>query len=72
MNRETRMRAKALLSDETYKSAVAALKERANKELLNAKTPEEREEKWRDYQALSRVMVEVAKWAAEAKTQADR
>ena len=66
---EVRMRAAALIGEPLYKDAAAFLMERANKELLNATTPEDREAKWREYHALKDVVGQIAKWAAEAKTQ---
>ena len=65
---EVKDRARALKGEPLYDDAVLFLKERATTELLNAKTPEEREEKWRDYHAFARVAGLIAKWAAEAKT----
>ena len=66
---DVRMRASALESEPLYEQAVAVLKDRAVKDLLGAKTSEERDEKWRNYHALDRVVELVARWAAEARTQ---
>lgn len=67
-DKDRNARALALEHDTTFTAAVDYLKDRAAKEVLNAKTPEEREEKWRAYDALRRVTGQIAIWAAEART----
>jgi hypothetical protein len=47
--------AKTLVASETYKEAHAEARRHLVDRLLKAKTPEEREEKWRDIDALERV-----------------
>jgi hypothetical protein len=68
VERDRNARALALAHDTTFKAAVDHLIDRATKEVLDAKTPEEREEKWRTYDALRRVSGLIAIWAAEART----
>lgn len=60
-------RAKAVLGDEILTHAFEETKARLNKELLNAKTPEEREQKWQEYHALARVWTLLKKWPHEAE-----
>lgn len=60
-------RALSLRTDRTFNDAVEMLKSRAVKALLSAKTPEDREEKWRDYDAFERVVRLVGVWAEEAR-----
>lgn len=61
-------RARLLRQEPIVLMAVEYLKAQANKDLLLAKTPEEREEKWRDYHAFARVDDLIAKWAAKSET----
>lgn len=66
---DVKRRARALKSEPLYEQAAEYLMSRANKDLLNATTPEDREDKWRDYHALKGVVGLIARWAAESKTQ---
>ncbi len=53
--REFQFAARTLVNSETYKEAHGKVREQLVNRLLKAKTPEEREEKWRDIDALERV-----------------
>jgi hypothetical protein len=53
--REFQFAARTLVASETYKEAHGKAREHLVDRLLKAKTPEEREEKWRDIDALERV-----------------
>ncbi len=54
-DREFQFAARTLVGSETYKEAHAKARGNLVERLLKAKTPEEREEKWRDIDALERV-----------------
>jgi len=55
--------AQALLQDETITAAFEAVKESLNKDLLNAATPADREEKFHEYQGVERVRHTLVQWA---------
>ena len=59
-DREFMFAAKTLTNSETYKEAHDRFKAHLVDRLLKAKTPEERDEKWRDIDALERVWVFLA------------
>jgi|LGOV01.1.fsa_nt_gb hypothetical protein len=55
------------LNDETFMGALTFTQEAIIKELLKAKTPEERENKWQEYHALERAKNRLAIWASEVR-----
>lgn len=54
-DREFMFAAKTLTNSETYKEAHARMRAHLVDRLLKAKTPEEREEKWREIDSLERL-----------------
>lgn len=58
--------AKALLSDETFKEALAHVLAGFNQELLNSDTPEARETAWHGYQSCVKARNVMAAWAQSA------
>lgn len=67
ITREQAFAAKRLVDDETFTQAIGVVQARANKDLLTAKTPEEREQKFQEYDALRRVVSFLEKQAHEVK-----
>lgn len=65
--REQAFAAKRLVNDETFTSAIDVIQARVNKDLLNAKTPEDREQKFQEYSAIRRVVNDLKKQALETK-----
>lgn len=59
-------RAKAALNDEIVQQAFKETLASLNRQLLNAKTPEEREQKWHEYHGLNRAWNLLQKWPLEA------
>jgi len=59
-------RAKSALQDEILQLAYKETLDRINQHLLNAKTPEEREERWHEYHGLKRVWNTLNTWPFEA------
>lgn len=57
-----------LADDRGLKAILDELKQESTRNMLNAKTPEDREEYWRDYHALKRLGDRLQRLAAEAKT----
>jgi hypothetical protein len=57
-------RAKAVLNDEILTHAFDETLARINKELLNSKSPEDRELKWHEHQALNRAWRLLKTWGA--------
>ena len=56
-----------VLNDDTFKQALTLTQEQITKELLNAKTPEERENKWQEYHGLERAKNRLAIWASNVR-----
>lgn len=65
--REKAFAAKRLVGDETFSDAVAEILAKLNNQLLNAKTPEEREQKFQEYSGLNRVWSSLKVQAAEVE-----
>ena len=59
--------AKRLVSDETFQDAVSKQLASLNKQLLTAKTPEDREKKFQEYDGLRRVKNILEKQALETR-----
>lgn len=55
-------RAKAALDDEIVQLAFTQTLEALNKALLNAKTPEDREQRWHEYHGLNRAWTTLKTW----------
>ena len=60
-------RARAALQDEILQLAYKETLDRINRQLLAAKTPEEREQKWQEYHGLKRGWNTLKKWPGEAE-----
>lgn len=58
--------AKLLLEQDTFVAALETIKGAMVKDLLNATTPEEREEKWHAQKAVERMRAQLSSWAADA------
>lgn len=56
-----------VLNNETLMDALTDVQESINKELLNAKTPEEREQKWNEWHGIDRARKKLAGWAAQVR-----
>lgn len=67
IDREQAYAAKRLVTDETFKDAVAESLASLNNQLLSAKTPEDREQKFQEYSGLKRVVNVLEKQALDAK-----
>lgn len=67
-DREFEFAAKRLTDNETFKEAHDKCRARLVDRLLKAKTPEERDEKWREIDALERVWTLLAIEGQKAKT----
>lgn len=66
-NKAKAVRAKAALQDEIVHQAFKETLEALNRQLLNAKTPEEREQSWHEYHGLKRAWLLLQKWPFEAE-----
>ena len=64
---EIRRRALATVNDPTFSDVWAFLLHRAERDVLNATTSEDRDEKWHRYQAVKDMPKTVKKWAEEAR-----
>ena len=67
MSKEFQYAARTLVGSETYKAAHEKARANLVDRLLKAKTPEERDEKWRDIDALERVWTLLAIEAGQAE-----
>lgn len=53
--------------DKALAAVFDALRARIKDQWVNAKTPEDREDHWRDHRAIDRLQKEIGKLAAEAR-----
>lgn len=60
-------RARSVLNDEILQLAYKETLDRINQQLLKAKTPEEREERWQEYHGLTRAWNTLNKWPLEGE-----
>ena len=56
-----------VLNDETLMDALTDVQESINKELLNAKTSEEREQKYYEWHGIERAKKKLSTWAAPVR-----
>lgn len=59
-------KARAVLQDEIVQEAFKETLNALNQHLLNAKTPEEREQRWHEYHGLKRAWALLQRWPHEA------
>lgn len=60
-------RARSVLNDEILQLAYKETLDRINQQLLAAKTPEDREQRWHEYHALKRAWNTLSKWPLEGE-----
>lgn len=60
-------KARSALNDEIIQMAFKETLEAINRDLLHAKTPEEREQRWQEYHGLKRAWERLRRWPLEAE-----